>query len=263
MNDVALMLSLYKGGVRKGAYNCTPTFVGWAGDKITLAFPACQAETIRMKTKTKTPAKVGNLPGFRDPEDTQTAAPASAPATAPESSNGKPKDRFQISFDLNEDGTPDFSAMRGKTKEKVRQFFTDPKIAAEFGSKPADTSPQVQIFHPAMISSMYDMLGTLEAIAAQRWGKIPPQIAKQVFTYTETEKEALTGPTIRVMNKYAAEWMIKYQDEIALATLLIALTTAKVNAAILMSTMHARSQAQNAETPKKETEGQTTPTTLQ
>jgi hypothetical protein len=217
-----------------------------------LANLKCQEQTKPMKTKKTNTAKVGNLPGFRDQPEEPTRT-ETAPAVE-ESNGNKPKERFQLSFDLNEDGTPDFSAMRGKTKEKVRQFFSDPRIAAEFGASPAPTA-EVQIFHPAMISGMYDMLGTLESLAAQRWGKIPEPVARQVFKYTDAEKNALSGPTLRVMNKYAADWMIKYQDEIALATLLVSVTVAKVNAAIMLSKMQTVSQPKSEEaTEKKENE---------
>lgn len=205
-----------------------------------------------MKTKSKT-AKVGNLPGFREP--VEETAKREVVETPVEQTNGnKPKERVTISFDVDEGGSPDFSSMRGKTKERVKQFFSDPKIASEFGTRTA--IPEVQIFHPAMISGMYDMLGTLEAVAAQRWGNIPEPVAKQVFKYTPEEKEALAGPTIRVLNKYVSEWMIKYQDELALASLLIAVTVAKVNAAIVLTKMQAGGQVKREE-PAPKTEDDT------
>ena len=107
-----------------------------------------------------------------------------------------------------------------------------------------------------MVSGLYDMLGSIEAAVAQRWGHISPHIAKQVFTYTPAEKEALSGPTIRVLNKYVADWMIRFQDEIALGTLLISLTIAKVNAATIMQRA---SQGKVTEMPKKEDEPQVQP----
>lgn len=169
-----------------------------------------------------------------------------------------PKDRREavsISFYLNDDGSPDFTGMRDRTRQKVKEFFNDPKIAAEFGAKPAQ--PEVQVFHPAMVSGMYDLLGALEAMAFGRMWKLPEPIAKRAFTYTELEKKALEGPTTRVLNKYAAEWMIRYQDEIALATLLVSITIAKCNAAMALAKMHGPtivpppSQPKSEESPEK------------
>jgi hypothetical protein len=207
-----------------------------------------------MKTKNK--ASKTSLPGFREtPEETAQREIDDAKEQAAASSNGNKKERVTFSFDVDESGSPDFSSMRDKTKERVKQFFTDPKIAEQFGARPGAAAPEVQIFHPAMVSGLYDMLGAIEATVAQRYGKIPQHIAKQVFTYTPAEKDALAGPTVRVLNKYAAEWMIRFQDEIALATILISLTVAKVNAAITLSKM---SQGQSVEMPKKE-ESESTP----
>lgn len=154
-----------------------------------------------------------------------------------ESTNGNKPTRLNLSFDLDENGLPDFSRMHDRTKSKAKEFFNDPKMRDAFGvrQEQAPLNAEVQIFHPAMISGLYDMLGSIEAMAAERWGKIPGPVAKQVFTYTSAEKEALSGPTIRVLNKYVADWMIRYQDEIALATLLVSLTVAKVNAAIMLA----------------------------
>jgi hypothetical protein len=176
---------------------------------------------------------------------------------------GPGRERFQLSFDLNPDGSPDLSTMRGKTKEKVQSFFTDPKMAEAFGSRPV--TPEVQIFHPAMVASMYAMLGALEAMAVSRIANIPMPICKQVFTYTPAEIEILKEPTVRVLNKYVADWMIKYQDEIALAGLLLSMTVTKVNAAILMARMQGAnippngSQVKSEEPPQKSEPGPGTP----
>ena len=184
-----------------------------------------------------------------------TVGPSDGREENPASENSK-KERFQLSFDLNEDGSPDFSAMRERTKEKVREFFSDPKMASAFGTKAAQ--PDIQIFHPAMVAAMYAVLGSVEAMAITRLTKIPEPVAKQVFTYSKEEIDALSGPTIRVLNKYAADWMIKYQDEIALAGLLVSITVAKVNAALLLAKIQSGniqpngSQAKSEENGKKE-----------
>jgi hypothetical protein len=174
-----------------------------------------------MKTKRKmdTPKEAKEAP-----------APIPTPAPIPEE---KRKERFQLSFDINEDGSPDLSSLRESTRDKVKQFFGNPKIAALFDVKPQQ--PEVQVFHPAMISGMYDLVGAIESWAVEKYWAIPQPICKHVFTYSPEEKRALEGPTVRVLNKYAADWMIKYQDEISLATLLLSITIAKINAAKLIA----------------------------
>lgn len=143
------------------------------------------------------------------------------------------KQRLNLNFDLDANGKPDFSSMRDKTKEKLRAFMSDPSLADFLGVK--SPVPEVQVFHPSMVSGLYDLLGSIESTIATRMGGIPEPVAKKVFRYSDEEKAALAGPTVRVLNKYASAWMIRYQDEIALATLLISLTIAKVNAASLLT----------------------------
>lgn len=175
-----------------------------------------------------------------------------APAQiAEEPTNGFKKDRFQLSFDLDGDGNPDLAGMRESTRVKVKEFFSNPKMAAAFGSKPAglDATPKV---HPAAVRGLYFTLGSIEAMITPLIIKqIKPDVARQVFMYTDKELEALEGPTVAVLNKYA-DWFIKYQDEIALATMICTMTMNKVQAAIILSK---GSQAQSAPDGKKPGEG--------
>lgn len=179
--------------------------------------------------------------------------PQDRPAAVPD--DDKRKERFQLSFDLNADGLPDLSTMREGTKKKVQDFFADPRMAQAFGSRPA--GPAVEVFHPAIISGMYDILGAVEVMAFGKMLKIPEPVAKQVFTYSPAEKDALGPPTIRVLNKYVPDWMLKYQDEFALFSLLTALTISKINAARALAAMYSANtaapvrQEENDENTKK------------
>lgn len=177
----------------------------------------------------------------------------STPAVPAEEKNAIPR----IAIPLRDDGSIDTSIMRESTKQKLREAMNK---SPEFQSKTV-SGAEVQIFHPAMIGGLYDMLGALESVVVQNVFKIPEPIAKQFCAYTPPEKEALAGPTVRVLNKYAAEWMIKYQDELALATLLTSLTIAKVNAAMMAAklyrenratTVQGASQAKSEEDSEKE-----------
>lgn len=210
--------------------------------------------------KTKKNAQVGNLPGFRKSAE-ETAQEEIKEPQAPAST----RERFQLSFDLNEDGSPDLTSMRGRTKEKVQAFFSDPKFAAAFGAKPAGPA-SIDFFpqgpgekYPAMIGSLYNMVGMIEAMAVQNIWKVPAPVAVRVFTYTEQEKEALAPPTVKVLNKYAPAWLIKYQDEIALANILLTITAMKIQTARALAKMgdttppQTPSQPENEETGKKDT----------
>lgn len=204
-----------------------------------------------MKTRKQKP-EVGNLPGFKKSIDEQAKEEIAQP---PEESNGFKKDRFSISFDLDADGTPDFSSMRDSNKEKVRQFLMDEKIRSAFGAKPA-SGTGMQMIHPAAVKGLYFTLGTIEAAVIPLFAKrITPQVARQVFIYSDAELAVLEAPTVAVLNKYA-EWFLKWQDEIALATILSSLTIQKVQAALILSGMP--SQAKSEKNTQK-TEEDVTP----
>jgi hypothetical protein len=67
--------------------------------------------------------------------------------------------------------------------------------------------------------------------------KIPADIAEKSFTFTETEKARLAAPTARVINKYAATWMVQFKDEIALAMLFVTMTAVKLQMATALTNM--------------------------
>jgi|SRR5579859_1963651 len=167
-----------------------------------------------------------------------TTSKKSAPAEAtPEPQIEEVPKGERFSFPLTPEGKIDFSSMRDKSREKMKSLLSDPEVAQILGGS-ASPAAEVQMFHPAIVSGLYDMVGVMEAtMLPMFFPKVPPEIFKQVFTYTPQEKELLIPPTTRVLNKYAASWMIKYQDEIALGTLLVSMTVAKVNAAVMLSKM--------------------------
>lgn len=209
-----------------------------------------------MKTKTKKPGFQQPLPGFKEsPADAAEREIKEAQAAPAEPAPGARKERFAISFDLNDDGSPDLSSMRDTTKKRVQEFFGDSRMAAAFGAKPA--VPAVEVINPFMVASLYNLLGAVEAAVFGSYMKIPEPIAKQAFTYTPAEVNALTGPTVRVINKHAADWMIKWQDEIALSGMLLTMTVAKITYARAMAktyvpaTVQPASQVENEETDKK------------
>lgn len=212
-----------------------------------------------MKTKSK---KGGPGPG---PAPT---APASIDdfrtASATVIDEPKKKDRFQLSFDLNEDGSPDLEGMREGTKRKVAEFFQDPKIASAFGARTVEATPPPNFFptlpnekYPTAIGSLYNVLGMLETLSAQLFFKIPGPVAQRAFMYTEMEKEALAVPTVKVLNKHMPDWMIRYYDEIMLGSMLLSMTMAKVQFALALKAQFANTsqvprQEQSEENGKKE-----------
>jgi len=184
-----------------------------------------------MKTKNKNKkAEAENL--FTPEPETETPAQTD-PAYRPNS---------KIQIPLKEDGTIDIDSLRTATKERLKQAINStPGLRDE-------PSAQVGMFPPQVIWAMYGTMGVIESLLVQRMLKVPKETADRVFAYTPEELQLLTPPTTRVLSKYANEWLLKYQDEIALVTLLTTITISKVNAALIL----AKANSNVVEMPKKD-----------
>lgn len=195
-----------------------------------------------MKTKTKKSPLVFST-GDRDSD---TDPGPAAPAISAESGYSPGSN---ISIPLKEDGSIDLERMRDKTKGKLKAALQSTPGLNE--SAPTATVEQVYIFPPQAIHAMYAATGMLEAVLAVRFFKVPEPLAKATFAYTAQELAVLTPPTERVLTKYASEWMLKYKDEIALATLLTSITISKINAVMMASRMYPASQPKSEPEPEK------------
>lgn len=164
-----------------------------------------------------------------------------------ETASVKPK----LSVPLREDGSFDLDSMRASTIDKLKQAIAGtPGVSATVNS---GASGVVMEFPPMVIYTLYGGIGAVEAMIASFGFKVPRTIADSVFTYTPDELNALVPPTSRVLSKYASDWMIKYQDEIALAGLLTTITLKKVQMCIMLSR---QSQENVVEMPKKDGDDQ-------
>jgi hypothetical protein len=137
----------------------------------------------------------------------------------------------RISFPLDANGKPDWDKMHGKTREKVKSLLGDSSVSKTSGV----SQPTIEVFDPAWTGTLFDTIGKIEAFAAQKLYKFPPEIADRAFTYSEMEKAKLAGPTAKVINKYAPLWLEQYKDEIALAGLFVTITAMKFQMASMLA----------------------------
>lgn len=166
-------------------------------------------------------------PARNDTRPVETSAPApvanpSAPAPISEEKINR------LSFPLDASGQPDWDKMHGKTREKLKALGIG-------GTAIADSpKPIVEVFDPAWCGAIFDTVGKVEAFAATKLYKFSPEVADKAFTYSQVEKDKLAGPTAKVINKYAPEWLEKFKDEIALAMLFVTITAVKFQMASLL-----------------------------
>lgn len=165
---------------------------------------------------------------------------------------GAPAKRLALPID--DKGKIMWDSMRVSTKEEVRKIvegmLRDPELAASFGIN----KPLVDVFPVEWTGALYDSLGAIEIALAPKMLGVSPEIARTVFAYSSAEKEKLAGPTSRVINKYAADWLIRFKDEIALLMLLGSITYAKIMMAKMAQ--EAMNKMANAPKPNGKTEAE-------
>jgi hypothetical protein len=137
----------------------------------------------------------------------------------------------RISIPIDERGKINWDSMRASTREETRKFvqsmITDRELATSLGID----KPLIEVFPAEWTGALYDSLGQIEVALTPKILGIAPEIAQGIFVYSPAEKEKLAGPTSKVINKYAADWLIRFKEEIALLMLLGSITYAKVMAA--------------------------------
>lgn len=169
--------------------------------------------------------------------------PAKATATvidAPTETEAEKVER--ISIPLTPNGTIAFDSIRQSTREKLKNILSNPDTAKNLGLSESQAAAvaKVEVFDEQWCGAIFDTIGRIESFAAQRMYKFPPEIADKAFSYSALEKEKLSGPMARVINKYAPTWFEQYKDEVALAMLFVTITAVKFQMAKTMMEMQAK-----------------------
>jgi hypothetical protein len=146
---------------------------------------------------------------------------------APENAPSDPSKGSRLTIQLDEYGAIAWDRMRPSTRDELlNKLKNDPRA----GAIPTSQSHgSAEIFSDPHAAMVFDLLGRLEVMLAMRAYHCSQDQAN-VLLYTDQEKAILTGPLIKVLNKYGASWFTKYGDEIALAGLLVAVHAPKLTA---------------------------------
>jgi hypothetical protein len=108
-------------------------------------------------------------------------------------------------------------------KPESKQEHTPRKTSDEVAEK-----PKPEFMTPQSVDGLYDLIGKAMIFSAEKWKGVPPEIAAKAFTFQQNEKDMLREPTARVLNKHVPAWMVKYQDEIAVTLMVVAVVNAKI-----------------------------------
>lgn len=128
----------------------------------------------------------------------------------------------RLSIELNDDGSVAWNSMRETNVVEFRNLLNRPEIKEEFKDKSAP------LFSAESCYGFYDLLGKLMAFAASKWKDVPTDIATEAFSFNDADKKLLGEPTVKVFNKYAPLWAVKYQDEITLGFTFLTVVNAKI-----------------------------------
>lgn len=166
--------------------------------------------------------------------------PPKASAAAPIKTSLAPR---RLSIELNDDGSIAWNSMRETNVIELRNLFQRAEVKEEF----KDKAPQ--LFTPETCYGFYDLLGKMMAYGATRWKGIPSDISNEAFTFTDADKKLLADPTIKVLNKHAPLWALKYQDEITLG--FVALTIINSKMMLARALTESRASSTVVEIPKR------------
>jgi hypothetical protein len=176
-----------------------------------------------MKTKRKTVTEANTSPAIDVP-----ASVSSAPVEQPE----EPKaDRVTIGFLKDESGNIAFDRMRSATKDQIKALINDPGFAEAIGEKPNVKAGKEENFSKEFVERLYDGMGFMGVTLAPRL-RIDPEIAAEVFPFTDAEKEVVVEPTTNVLNMIPIPpFVTKYKDLAVLMVSLSMIMTSKLETA--------------------------------
>jgi hypothetical protein len=150
------------------------------------------------------------------------------------SENSAPSPR-RISIPLNDDGSVAIGSMRDDQISDWKKLIRRPEIVEEI------TPKVVEVISKETCDGIYDVAGKGLSLLAVQFKNVPSEIADKAFPFNEMEKEMLSKPTARILNKYAPGWLTKYQDEISLCFLLVTIINAKIQLCTALMNVSANS----------------------
>ena len=145
-----------------------------------------------------------------------------------ENSDNGTDNRVAISWYTKPDGKIDFSRMREKTKEQLKALVSDPSVLKAIGVTPEHSPEQVKVISDDFCRNLYDLIEKVQCAIISAKTKIPIEIVRKHLAFTDAELDQLAPATAKVLNKYAFDWLIRFQEEIALGILLISIMSSKL-----------------------------------
>lgn len=177
------------------------------------------------------PRKRTLAPGGDDPKPPRNQAPASPEASASASEAAEPTEKAKrVSITLDANGRPDLESMRDGTTAHLRAWLSDPSLAAQLGIGAAPAGGDPGAVAGLIALPVLSLLSQAQALLFVRTIKgATPEQALIAARYSPDEQAALLPLIQKVINKYTAGWVGKYQDELALAGTVVLMGVSKAS----------------------------------
>lgn len=157
------------------------------------------------------------------PEPIFVEASTSGSEPFPDRTTATAPTRVLISIPVNDDGSPDWSRVKDKTRDKFREICADPSTQSLLGKEEAEAAPAPKELADAAVGMYFQTMAMTFAVTK----KIPLPLASQLFRLTNEEHEKLDPLAQQVLGKYLPEWLARFGPEIALTKVLIDVTLIK------------------------------------
>lgn len=153
----------------------------------------------------------------------------SSPVSTTETTTPAPKgsdDRLTLPV---KDGKIDWTKVRESRAPALRKLLAD-SMPDQGGAPAAPPQPAAEspAINAALVGTLYDLLAQLEGLAAVKMYGCPLDVAVKALRFSDAEKEALSDPTVAVLNKWIPSSMLdKYGAEAMLLLMLASMTRQK------------------------------------
>lgn len=136
----------------------------------------------------------------------------------------------RITVHLSEDGTILWDRVKPSQVAELKASLKSDKQVADLFS-----NEHIELLTLETATTVVDALGKINTFIFMKVCRLHPMIAMQSFSYTPEQHERIDPYALTVINKYRdklPDWMVKYQEEVQLATIIFQVTKEQLSAAL-------------------------------
>lgn len=149
-------------------------------------------------------------------------------ASAAEPAKDSPIDA-RLAIPLDSEGRVLLDNMRESSREKLKELLSNRDLATKLGIGAAESaSAPSMALPPQLMYPLISGLSIFEVLIVAKATNAPRDIVERVVPYSRDEAMLLAPALAGVLEKYSGQFLVKYQEEAALAALLVSMTVNKI-----------------------------------